>query len=176
MPATPTTASKLHPKVAAWFDEYDQTHSHPMNRVTHKFAIPIIVFHIVAMLQWAVLGQLGGLTLTVGHVFAAAVVVFYASLDVRYAAVMAVYAAACLWAGTALQTALGLQQEKIAVIAIAAFGWMIQLAGHAIWEKKSPAFLRNLVQALVGPVYFIALLFGEWRAPSWAAPQAAPAK
>ena len=35
-----------------------------------------------------------------------------------------------------------------AVMALAVAGWLVQLAGHVVWEKKSPAFLRNLLQAL----------------------------
>jgi uncharacterized membrane protein YGL010W len=49
-----------------------------------------------------------------------------------------------------------------AVIAIAVGGWLIQLAGHAVWEKKSPSFLTNLAHALVGPIFFVALLTGDY--------------
>jgi len=48
-------------------------------------------------------------------------------------------------------------------VAIAIGAWAIQLAGHAVWEKRSPAFTRNLLQALVGPLYFVAILLGDWR-------------
>ena len=56
------------------------------------------------------------------------------------------------------------------VVALALVGWLIQLAGHVVWEKRSPAFVRNLVQALVGPLYFVAILLGDWPA-SREAPQ-----
>ncbi|WP_245814138.1 Mpo1-like protein [Cystobacter ferrugineus] len=48
------------------------------------------------------------------------------------------------------------------VVAIAVFGWMVQMAGHTVWEKKSPSFLTNLVHALVGPLFFVAVLFGDY--------------
>jgi uncharacterized membrane protein YGL010W len=38
----------------------------------------------------------------------------------------------------------------------------VQLAGHSVWEKNRPAFLKNLTHALVGPVFFMALLTGDW--------------
>ena len=44
------------------------------------------------------------------------------------------------------------------VLAIALVGWAIQLAGHLVWEKRSPAFLANLLQALIGPLFFVAAL------------------
>jgi len=45
-----------------------------------------------------------------------------------------------------------------------------QLAGHVVWEKNSPAFLQNLLQALVGPLFFVAVLTGEWPRPAQNAP------
>ena len=55
------------------------------------------------------------------------------------------------------------------VVAIAVGGWPIQLAGHAVWEKKSPSFLTNLVHALVGPLFFVAVLTGDYSLKSHAA-------
>jgi uncharacterized membrane protein YGL010W len=49
-----------------------------------------------------------------------------------------------------------------AVIAIAVGAWLVQLAGHVVWEKSSPAFFTNLVQLLVGPVFFVAYYLGDW--------------
>ena len=34
-------------------------------------------------------------------------------------------------------------------------GWIFQGIGHAVYEKKSPAFFRNLVHLLVGPAYLV---------------------
>ena len=65
-------------------------------------------------------------------------------------------------AGTALCFPIGRLLPVWAVIAIAVSGWLIQLAGHAVWEKKSPSFLTNLVHALVGPLFFVALLTGDY--------------
>jgi uncharacterized membrane protein YGL010W len=40
---------------------------------------------------------------------------------------------------------------------------LVQLAGHVVWEKKQPSFLTNLVHALVGPLFFAAVLTGTYR-------------
>ncbi|MGZ3461157.1 MAG: Mpo1-like protein, partial [Archangium sp.] len=60
-------------------------------------------------------------------------------------------------------------------VSIAVVGWLVQLAGHAVWEKKSPSFFTNLVHALVGPLFFAALLTGDYKlgAQAQPAPQAA---
>ena len=60
------------------------------------------------------------------------------------------------------------------VIALAVVGWVVQLAGHAVWEKNRPAFATNLLQALIGPLFFVAVLTGVWRPAQ--APQAAAAE
>ena len=164
----------LDPKLQAWFREYDDYHSHPMNRVTHKIAIPLIVFHIIAMCGWVRLAQTGDQTWTLGHVALAATMVFYVPLSRLYALLMLVAGLACLQLGHWLDGALGVPQARLVVVAIAVFGWVVQLAGHAVWEKRSPAFLKNLLQALVGPIYFLALLIGHWHAPTWRADAEAP--
>jgi uncharacterized membrane protein YGL010W len=35
-------------------------------------------------------------------------------------------------------------------------GWILQYLGHYVYEKKSPAFYRNLVHLLVGPLWILA--------------------
>jgi uncharacterized membrane protein YGL010W len=65
-------------------------------------------------------------------------------------------------AGMALCFPLGRLLPVWAVIALAVGGWLIQLAGHAVWEKKSPSFFTNMVHALVGPLFFVAILTGDY--------------
>ena len=59
----------LKPQVVSLFDEYYSSHQHPTNRLTHKIAIPLIVLHIVTMLDWVKLVEvpvLPGGVLTLG--------------------------------------------------------------------------------------------------------------
>lgn len=136
------------------FEEYAEYHRHPMNRLTHKVAIPLIVFHVIAMLDWVTLGRLPGFTLTLAHPVYVAVIAWYWRLHARLAVVMAIACAVCF--------PIGRVTPWPAVVAIAVFAWIIQLAGHVIWEKRQPAFLTNLLQALIGPLFFAAILMGEW--------------
>jgi uncharacterized membrane protein YGL010W len=157
----------LNPKLQALFREYDECHRHPMNRLTHKVAIPLIVFHIIAMCGWLRLFEVGGQAITFGHVAVVATMAFYVPLNLLYAGLMLVAGVGCLALGQALDARLGVGPARLVVVGVAVFAWIVQLAGHAVWEKRSPAFLRNLLQALVGPIYFIALLLGHWQAPEW---------
>ena len=36
------------------------------------------------------------------------------------------------------------------------FGWVLQFVGHYVYEKRSPAFMKNLTHLLVGPLWILA--------------------
>ena len=145
----------MNPALRALFQDYAESHRHPTNRLTHKVAIPLIVFHIVAMLDWVRLFEVGGVSVTLAMVGVAAAMVWYLRMSVKLGLLMAVCFALCF--------PLARVTPWPVVVAIALVGWLVQLAGHAVWEKKSPAFLTNLLQALVGPIFFLAVLTGDWR-------------
>jgi len=158
----------MNPKLTALFAEYAQAHAHPTNQLTHKLAIPMIVFHIVAMLDWVTLFTLGnGFRLTAGMVLLALTAAWYLKMSVKLGVIILVAAS--------LSFPLGRMLPWWVIVAIAAGGWLIQLAGHVVWEKKSPSFLTNLVHALVGPAFFVAKLTGDWpvRGPAGAPARAA---
>ncbi len=152
----------MHARTQRWFDEYAASHRHPTNRLTHKVAIPVIVFHVVAMLAWIDLGaRLGPVALTGGVVaWVLASAFWIAHLPATGALLALLTLPMALWGGLV---------AKPVVFALAVLGWLVQLAGHAVWEKNRPAFLDNLLQALVGPLFFLAVLTGAYR-PVYSAP------
>lgn len=149
----------MHPQLVAWLDTYAGDHRHPMNRLTHKVAIPVIVFHVMAMLAWIPLGAVGGVALNggmLGTVVGGAWYLFYAGPKLGL----------IMTASLAAATALGMVTPAPVVVIAALVGWVVQLAGHAVWEKAAPSFVKNLLQALVGPVFFVAALTGDLPASS----------
>ncbi|MDP2314310.1 MAG: DUF962 domain-containing protein [Pseudomonadota bacterium] len=145
----------LDARLHALFQDYADGHRHPTNRLTHKIAIPLIVFHVAAMLDWVPLVSLpGGFALTLGHLGAIAAVGWYLTLNVRLALVMALFFALCF--------PIAWVTPWWAVVAIAVGAWGVQLAGHSLWEKNRPAFLKNMAHALIGPLFFVALATGDW--------------
>lgn len=144
----------LNPKLAALFQDYADSHRHPTNRLTHKIAIPVIVFHIIAMLDWVKLFPLGGYEVSLGMIAWVIAIGWYLSMSVKLGVIMAVLFALCF--------PIAWITPKWVVVALAVFGWLIQLAGHSIWEKNRPAFVKNMLQALVGPLFFVAVLTGDW--------------
>lgn len=137
-------------------EEYDAYHKHPTNRLTHKVAIPLIVFHIVAMLDWVQLGSLevAGHPVTLAYVVLVLPMLWYFWMAPGLAPLVVVPSLLCI--------PLGRITPPWLVIAIAIAAWAIQFAGHVIWEKRSPAFFTNLLQLLVGPAFFVALMTGAW--------------
>jgi uncharacterized membrane protein YGL010W len=151
----------LRPQTQALFDEYYSSHQHPTNRLTHKIAIPLIVLHIVAMLDWVRLVPVPGLpggVLTLAMVAWLLTLAWYVRADVKLGLIVSAFMLLCIPLGRLLPV--------WAVIALAVVGWGVQLAGHSVWEKKSPSFLTNLVHALVGPLFFVAVLTGDYKLPA----------
>lgn len=151
----------LKPQTQALFDEYASSHQHPTNRLTHKLAIPAIVLHVVAMLDWVRLVAvpvLPGGVLTLAMVAWVLATLWYLRADVKLGLIVSAAMLLCI--------PLGRLMPVWSVIVLAAVGWLVQLAGHTVWEKKSPSFLTNMVHALVGPLFFVALLTGDYKLAS----------
>lgn len=137
------------------FQEYEEYHRDPVNVAIHKVAVPAILFHVVAMLDWIGTGvAVAGLELTVGVIVTALAALWYAVMTPGLALLVVPFSALCLW--------LGRMTPREAVIAIAVIAWIAQLVGHARFERRAPAFKDNIVQLLVGPAYVAALLVGSW--------------
>jgi uncharacterized membrane protein YGL010W len=158
----------MHPRLVAWFAEYDETHRHPMNQLSHKLAIPLILFHIFGMLSWVPVADIGSPPLHAAHLAWALLTAFYCFLSLRLGAVMALAMLPLVSLGAAAPVGL--------VLAVAVLGWLVQLSGHALYELRQPAFMTNLVQALVGPVYFVAVALGDWPAATGWTPPEQPAR
>lgn len=122
---------------SALSSDYAAYHTTRGNQVCHAIGIPLIVFAVVAWTLWP------GTRVPV----VALVLPVYFLWDVRLALGMA-----------AMVTGFAALAPLVpAGTALAAFvlGWVFQLAGHRIYEGRSPAFTRNLVHLLVGPAWVL---------------------
>lgn len=121
------------------FDDYGRYHRDPRNRLCHEIGIPLIVLSLEALLRLVVLGPVN-----LAEVITVALIVYYFSL-VRAEATVAALALVVL---SLLATQIGWQLA----LALFVVGWAFQFVGHA-YEGNRPAFLRNLVHLLVGPLW-----------------------
>ncbi len=132
---------------------YATYHRDPRNIATHFVGVPMIVVGVATLLSRPVL-QLGSFPMSLAIIAIALSILFYALLDLRFAAVMAVLfcasgALAAFFAAQSTSTWLG------AGLGLFVVGWVIQLVGH-YYEGKKPAFVDDLVGLLVGPLFVTA--------------------
>lgn len=138
----------MSPSLRAHFADYAAFHAAPGNRACHMVGIPLIVLTLLALLARVPLFSVAGLTLTAAEALIVLVTVYYLTLDATLGALMLVASAAMAAAGRFLPVAVAL--------ALFVFGWILQFVGHYVYEKKSPAFFRNLTHLLVGPLWILA--------------------
>ena len=137
----------------ARLDEYGSVHRTAGNVACHWVGIPLIIIAIFGVLARVPIPVLPNVPLTAAEVLIAAALVYYARLDALLAALMIPIIVAFDLVGRAL--------PFWANVALFVVGWVFQLVGHAVYEKKSPAFLHNLVHLLIGPLFLLAKAVGR---------------
>jgi uncharacterized membrane protein YGL010W len=126
---------------AALSADYSEYHRASGNRCCHEIGIPLIVYALVA---WSRIGS--------SIPFVALVLPLYFRWDARAGSLMAIF-----FAASALVAAHMPGWTSWAAFII---GWVFQFYGHAVYEKKSPAFAKNLAHLLVGPAWVATELAG----------------
>ena len=138
----------MTPVLRAHFADYAAFHGTPGNRACHFVGIPLIVVSLFALLAAVPLLSLDGVTVTLAEVLLAATTVYYLTLDPVLAAFM-----------LAVSVVMDLVGRRIPLgVALVLFvvGWIFQFVGHYVYEKRAPAFYRNLAHLLVGPLWILA--------------------
>jgi uncharacterized membrane protein YGL010W len=143
-------------KLAARFADYRDFHTHPKNVFTHYIGIPLIVVSLLGLLSLVTFGgetlrdslvrpDLGWLLLAVG-------IGFYFYLDWKIALPFSLVIIGCYLIGRSLSASVGI------LVGMQIVGWIAQYVGHLKYEKKSPAFYKNITHTLIGPLWIFAKL------------------
>lgn len=117
--------------------DYGRYHAARGNRLCHMIGIPLIVLCVVRWTQPA------------GSFFPLAALAL--PLYVAWDTVLGLWAAGAVLA----MAAIALFLSPAATWALFVLGWVFQFVGHAFYERKSPAFARNLRHLLVGPMWIL---------------------
>jgi uncharacterized membrane protein YGL010W len=131
-------------KVDSLLSDYAFYHQTAGNKACHFIGIPLIIFGLLAFLR----------PLTIAGPFTAAELLivlsflYYLTLDLRPALGMLLAVGAIDFA------AWKINDFRIGLAAFV-IGWIFQGIGHAVYEKRSPAFTRNLVHLMVGPIFLL---------------------
>lgn len=137
----------------SYFDDYAAHHATAGNKACHQVGIPLIVLSSFALLGRVGLFQAGDFTVTLAEVVLLLATAYYLTLDRALALMMA--------AASALLIAAGRFIGVWPAVAVFVFGWILQFIGHYVYEKRSPAFFRNLTHLLVGPLWILARATGR---------------
>lgn len=125
------------------FNDYALYHAHPKNRATHYLGIPPIAAATLGLFALIKIGPMDvGMLLTL---FALA---FYFTIDKKLAAFFTLPLIGLYLIGASASLPV--------LIAMQVVGWILQYVGHYHYEKKSPAFYKNLQQLLIGPLWVFA--------------------
>ncbi len=139
--------------------EYSGYHRSAGNEFCHFLGIPSIIAGAGTLLGLVPLAHVAHFPLTLAELVAAAIVTFYVVSAHWLGVVTGLLLLGLVAIGRAAPIGIG--------IALFLGGWILQFVGHAAFEHRSPAFLRNLLHLLVGPAWLVERAF-EKRAASQA--------
>ena len=134
------------------FADYASHHRNALNKATHSVGIPMIVLALIGLASRVSLFAIDNLlAVNLGLLLVLALVAIYMTWHVG------------LGLGTALLCVpLYLVALRIPIPWLwvsLAVGVALQYVGHLVFEKRNPAFHKNAVHMLVGPLWIAALLF-----------------
>jgi uncharacterized membrane protein YGL010W len=133
-------------KIDALFGDYAEHHRSEGNRWCHAVGIPLIAAGLLGLAA-VELARAGRWPVELSAVLIAALAPVYIRLDARLGAALTVVYVLLYLGARMLGWPISL--------GLFVLGWALQFVGHGVYEKRSPAFFRNLVHLLVGPLWVL---------------------
>ena len=153
------TSDTTHERpIDQWFASYSSDHRHPVNRLIHWIAVPLILWSVIAILwtipvvaTWFRPGLFAALAMFFAWMF-------YYRASRRIGLGMLAVFVAMAWLTRGLFYALGREQLLYVAIGVFVVAWIGQFIGH-IYEGHRPSFFTDLVFLLVGPMWTLRKLY-----------------
>jgi uncharacterized membrane protein YGL010W len=143
-------------RLETYFNDYASYHRTSGNKVCHSIGIPLIAITLLGLLGHVVLlPHDEGASLLQGDLGVALLVIatcWYLTLEWKLALPFGLFALGLYFIGRTLPLP--------TLWGLFVLGWFFQGFGHYHYEKKSPAFFKNLEHILVGPLWIFARLIG----------------
>ena len=146
------------PALLIYFKDYEQYHRTKGNKVTHILGIPGVLFSLLGLLAQVVLWSPApgsAWTLDLGVILLVAGALFSLKVDWKLGIPFTLFAV------LNYLLAKSLSLPVLAVIQV--LSWVLQLAGHYVYEKKSPAFLTSLEHLFIGPMWIFSFFIGYYK-------------
>lgn len=145
-----------------YFKEYEKFHQTKGNKYCHMFGIPGVTFSLIGLLAHVVLWTPAGMAanealfqVDLGFILLIAGAIFSIRIDPKLSVpyLLAMYFMYLTSRHLSLPV----------LFTIQALSWVLQLFGHYRYEKKSPAFLKNIESLLIGPMWIFAYFIRYYR-------------
>jgi uncharacterized membrane protein YGL010W len=131
----------------ASFADYAAYHQTNGNKWFHRIGIPLIMLTLLGMLARVRIASVREFRIDAAVVLIAIAVIYYLILEWRLAIPMLIVSIAFYL------IAARLPMSSNVVLFI--LGWIFQFIGHSVYEHKQPAFFRNVVHLLIGPLWIL---------------------
>ena len=129
------------------FADYAAFHQTAGNKFFHRLGIPMIMLSLIGMLTQVPLFTAGTVRYDAAMFLIAAASAYYFVVEWRLAIAMVAISVAFYFIGAAIPLWIN--------VALFVLGWIFQFIGHKVYEHKNPAFFRNFVHLLVGPLWIL---------------------
>lgn len=129
------------------FADYASYHQTRGNKNFHRVGIPMIMFSLIGMLTLVPLFNAGTIRIDAAMVLIGLASAYYFIVEWRLGIGMIAISIAFYF----LSAAIGLWPN----VALFVLGWIFQFIGHKVYEHKNPAFFRNFVHLLIGPLWIL---------------------
>jgi uncharacterized membrane protein YGL010W len=131
-------------KVDSLLADYAFFHQTRGNKACHFVGIPLIMYALFILLRSIAIAP----PVTVTELLILFAVLYYFVLSPKLAIGM-------LLISVVLDFAAFKTPDLRIGIAVMILGWIFQGIGHSVYEKRSPAFFRNLLHLLIGPLFLL---------------------
>jgi len=137
--------------------QYAAYHRDRRNIATHFAGVPMIVFAIVLAAATASV-PVGTMAITLAAVVSIAACIYYFRLDLGFGTAMAVVLFLMCAAASEITARNATAVTLAWAAAIFTVGWALQFLGHK-FEGMKPAFVDDVMQLLIGPLFVCAEIF-----------------
>ncbi len=133
--------------IRAAFADYAEHHQTRGNKWFHRLGIPLIMLTAIGMLARVGLANVSGFRIDAAVLLIVMAVLYYLVLEWRLAIPMLLVSIAFYMIGRWLPMAVN--------VTLFILGWIFQFIGHIVYEHRQPAFFKNVVHLLIGPLWIL---------------------
>jgi len=142
------------PRLQHYFAEYASFHQNGINKFFHYLGIPILTVAIPALLAQVKLVEINEwFRIDLGIILWFFVSIWYVTLSPSLGVI---FSLVCLIAYFLLRNL-----NFWVLLGLFVIGWIFQFIGHAVYEKRSPAFRKNFEHLFIGPLWVFAKAIGQ---------------